>query len=100
MATYAELRNLLNDSALLNKVTVAVGVAAETIQNESGATANHANRLLWAKDAYSNPTGISRQVFWAVIIANRASTVVQIQAASDTAIQTNVDAVIDIFATG
>ncbi len=100
MATYTELRNLLIDSSLLNRVTVAVGVAAETIQNESGATPNHANRLLWAKEAYENPINIGKRILWSVVIANRASTVTQILEAGDTVIQANVDDVIDVFAVG
>ena len=46
MATYMELRGLFNDSDLDNKIEVACIVAAQTICNEDGGTANHANRLV------------------------------------------------------
>lgn len=100
MATYAELRNLLTDSSLTNKVTVAVGVAAETIRTEAAATTNHANRLLWAKRVFEDPVARAKEMLWAVVIANRAATVAQILTATDLVIQANVDAVVDIFATG
>lgn len=100
MATYAELYNLRNDSALRNKVVVAVIVAAETIMNEDGGTANHANRLIWAGSVFANPGFEADRMFMAVLAANSDLTVTQIQEASDAAIQTNVDAHIDLFATG
>ncbi len=100
MATYSELHSLIQNSELINKVTVAVGVVADAIRTELPATTNHANRLLWAKDVWEDPRGIARQIMWAVVIANRASTTTAILAATDAAIQSNVDAVVDIFATG
>jgi len=100
MATYTELRSILGDRSLLNRITVAVGVSAEAIRTESAATPNHANRLLWAKDVFVNPTQRAAEMQWAVIIANRTASTAQILAAADTAIQTNVDANVDVFATG
>ena len=55
MATYSELFDLRSDSDLRNKIAVAVIIAAETIRNESGATTNNANRLIWAKEASGRP---------------------------------------------
>lgn len=100
MATYAELYNLLDNSELQNRVAVGVGVAAEMIGNEDPATENHANRLLWAARAYSQPRQVAREMLWSVVIANRAYTIEQILAADDAAVQANVDAVVDLFATG
>lgn len=104
MATYDELFGLLHNTELLNKITVAVGVAADAIWNEDDVGApwvdnNHANRVVWAKTAYANPQVAARQVLWSVIIANRAATAEQIVGAADTAIQSNVNAVVDMFAT-
>jgi len=100
MATYEELFNLRNDTAFRNKVAVAIGVAADAIRVEDAGTANHANRLIWAKQALENPGRMAEQVHFSVLIANKAATVSAIQSATDSAIQANVDAVIDVFAQG
>lgn len=101
MATYEELYSLsTTDSALRNRVTAACIMAAETVMLEDGGTLNHANRLLWAKRAFANPKGEANLMFMAILAANAAATVAVIQAATDAAIQTNVDDHIDLFADG
>lgn len=100
MATYAELRALFNDpdTSLRGKVEVAVIVAAEAVVNEDGATANHANRVMWAAQAFSNPAAEAKKALMVVLAANKAATVAQITEATDPAIQSNVDAVVDVLA--
>lgn len=100
MATYAELFDLRNDSALKNRVSAAVIIAAETVMNELDTVPNHANRLIWAKGVFANPGTESDRMFMAVLAANSDASVAQIQGASDAAIQTNVDDHIDLFADG
>ena len=100
MATYEELYNLRTDSALKNKVTTACIMAAETVMNELVTVDNHANRLLWAKAVFANPKGEATRMFMAILAANAAADVAVIQAATDVAIQTNVDDHIDLFADG
>lgn len=100
MATYEELYNLRTDSALKNKVTTACIMAAETVMNELVTVDNHANRLLWAKAVFANPSGEANRMFMAILAANVAADVAVIQAATDVAIQTNVDDHIDLFADG
>jgi hypothetical protein len=100
MATYAELRSLFNHDATRNLIEVAIIVAAEKIRTEDAGTANHANRLLWAKAAFANPTGTAQQMLMALLATNRALTVPQITGATDAAIQTAVDAAINVFADG
>lgn len=100
MATYAELYNLHNDSGLKNKVAVAVLVAAEAIRIEDGGTTNHTNRLIWAASALQNPQSEAIRMYWSVLAANKDLSVAQIQGATDSAIQSNVDAAVDLFATG
>ena len=100
MATYTELYDLHNNSALQNRVRTACLIAAETVMNEDGSIPNHTNRLIWAKGVFDNPTGEAKRMYWAVLAANKDATVAQIQAATDTAIQTNVDDHVDLFATG
>lgn len=100
MATYAELYDLRNDSVLRNKITAATAIQADVIRAENGATVNHANRLIWAKRAFTNAGGVADELLWAVLAGNRTSTVAQIQGASDANILTAVAAVVDVFATG
>lgn len=55
MATYAELITASNNTALVSKIHVACFIAAETVRTEAPATANHANRLLWARQVFIDP---------------------------------------------
>ena len=101
MATYAELYGLMvGESALQNKIAVAVIVAAEAIRSEDGGTANHANRLLWAAAAFENPMGVARKMMMAVLAANSAVAVGAITGATDATILGAVNAAVDLFATG
>ena len=100
MASYQELFDLRRNQELLDKVTVAVIVAAETVFAEDGGTANHANRIIWAREASINPRAMAEVFMSAVLAANKAATVGNISGAADSAIQTNVDDVIDNFADG
>lgn len=98
MATYPELFGLQSSGDLRNRVAVAIIVAADAIRSESGATTNHANRLVWAEQAFSDPVAKSEQVLWAVLAANKDATVSNIENATDAALQANVDAVVDVLA--
>lgn len=100
MATYEELYNLRTDSALKNRVTTACIIAAEAVMLEDGGTANHANRLLWARAVFANPENEAERMFMAILAANSGLTKAAIQGATDSAIQTNVDDHIDLFADG
>ena len=99
MATYLELTGLIvSRGELVQKITAAVAIAADTIMNEASATPNHDNRLRWAKEAFVRPRAKADQMMAALIAQNKNATVAAIEAASDAAIQANVDAAIDIFA--
>ena len=98
MATYQELFDLYNNSAMLDRVSVAVAVAAETVMNESGATTNHANRYLWARQAMISPRDEAKKFLMVVLAANKGASVAAIQSATDAQIQTNIDAAIDLMA--
>ena len=100
MATYEELYNLRNDSALKNRVTSAVIIAAELVTNEDGATPNNASRLLWAKAVFANPRGEATRMYMAILAANSGAPVSAIQNATDAAIQANVNDHINLFADG
>lgn len=100
MATYAELLEANADTDLVNKVRVAVVVAATDIMLESDQTPNHANRLLWAKTVFSDPAIAGTKMMWPVLAQNRVATLAQITGASDEEVQTAVDNAVNVFAQG
>lgn len=100
MATYEELKTLESNSALQNKVEIAIWVAANAIAAEDDQTANHANRLKWAKSALRDPGGSKDDFLRYLLAANKAVAVATITAASDATVQTHVDAAVNIFADG
>lgn len=97
-ATYEEIAQLFAEGVHKNKIAVAVSAAALDILNEADTVPNHTERFAWAASAMSNPGGQASRFLIGVLTANRAATVTQIQNASDTAIQNNVNALIDVFA--
>ena len=100
MATYLELKELFVHSDLMDKMQVACLIAAETIRTEDVGTANHANRLIWAKKAFSGPSSVAPQMLMELLASNNALSTAGIIGATDAAIQTKVDAAVDIFADG
>ena len=88
MATYLELRRMITDSDLPNKVEVATIVFAQNLM--STGTPTTADKA-WASSVFSGPAAEGRKVLMAVIAANKASTIEQIQAATDEQIQNQVD---------
>lgn len=98
MASYIELRNLFNDSTLRNKVAVAVTIAAQGIIASSGTET--APRIAWAQRALRSPEPEAQVALMYVLAENSALTVAQINAASDTALQTAVNEAVDGLAAG
>ena len=98
MASYEDLFSEYQSDVLLKRVAVAILIAADTVLNEVDTTTNHVNRLVWARDAFINPENFARRFLAAILAANNGATIAQIQSSSDTQIQTNVDAAIDVFA--
>lgn len=100
MATYQELTNAENDSALQDKVRVAMTIAAIAIQSEDPGTTNHANRLVWAREVLKDPRAYVLPMLRAVLAINEDATLSTILNATDAAVQTNVDDSVDLFASG
>lgn len=100
MATYTELANLANNNTLLDKFTAAIAVQADVIRQEATGVTNHANRLIWAKQAFSDPRSMALKMTWAILAANAAVPLASIQSASDATILTAVAAAVDVFANG
>lgn len=93
MATYQELRALFNDSDLQEKVEVAVIIGANNLITGTP-TASETN---WAATAFSSTKQEANKALKAVLAENAGLTVAQIQAATDAAVQTNVNGVIPIL---
>lgn len=100
MATLSEIWTLLEDPSLKEKVASACLLAVETIRTEDAGTANHANRLKWAKAVLKNPVQAGDDMLKAVLAANGSASLATIQGASDSTIIGAVDAAINIFADG
>lgn len=98
MATLAELWTLLTEPNLQQKVSAACMVAAEAIRTEDAGTANHANRLKWAKKVLNDHVDAGADMLKAVVAANASLALAQITGASDAAIQAAVNNAVNIFA--
>ena len=89
MATYIELRQLMNDGDLPNRVTTATLVFAQKLL--AGPPVPSVADKAWANLVSANPDIEGRKVLMFVLAANKAFTMAQIQGASDEDIQTQVD---------
>ncbi len=105
MATLIELRNLMNDSDLRNKVTTAVIISADTVMRAADTAApfsqvagDHDKRVAWAKTAFENPEGEGRKFLMSVLASNKGATLAAITGATDADIQSNVDEAVDLLA--
>lgn len=98
MATYTDLRTLLNNSTLRNRVEIGCLVAAENIRAEGSAVDNHVNRLRWAKQVFMSSTSVAQNMYPALLAANHALSVGDILAVTDEQIQLAVNAAVDVFA--
>jgi len=98
MATYLELYTLRGNPDLKQKIAVALTVSADTISSELASVNGHDRRITWAKGVLDSLDREAEKALRMVLAANRTATVTQIKGVSDTAIQTNVDAIVDILA--
>jgi hypothetical protein len=104
MATYDELLAIVNGgpagAALYGRVKVACLIACEAIRNEMEATANHANRMLWAAEVLRDPDVQAKRMLLAVLAQNNAVPIASITGASDGVVQTAVNAAVNLIAQG
>ena len=95
MATYSELAGLQSESGFNDfreKVAVACVIKAQSLLDLSTPTANQVD---WAKATLSRPANAADSVLWYIVAANSSATVAQILAATDNAIQTNINSAVD-----
>ena len=100
MATYQELYTIRNHQALLERTAIAITIAAAAIRDEDSGTANHANRLIWAKEALQGPLSMAERMIFLLLADNKAFTVAQITGATDASLQTAVNAAVNLMAQG
>ena len=98
MATYLELLGAQNNDTLRQKVLVGCFIAAEKVRGEAAGTTNHTARLAWAKAVFANPERESERMIWAVLAQNAATPLASITGATDSQVQTAIDAAVDVFA--
>lgn len=100
MATYIELANIQSAagwSDFLNKVRVAAVLKAVALLDSATPTAA---QVAWAKSTLASPNQGGDDVVWYVIGANAGVALSSILAASDTAVQNNVNAAVDVITAG
>ena len=90
MATYIELRNVIDDDTLRNRTDVAVVVAANNLLTGTPTT----EEVKWAANVLGNPRSEGAKALRSVIAANKDATVEQITGATDAQLQANVDTVV------
>ena len=90
MASYQEIRDLANDSAMLNKVDVAVLIAANNLL----AGTPTADQQKWAANVFASPRVEANKAYRALLAEYNTATVATITGADDATIQTAVDAVV------
>lgn len=108
MASYSELLTALGNQDLKDKVTVAVLIVVDKVERGDDVgpefeAANHENRVIWARRIISDADGAAKEAarfFPLLVAANRTAALDAILAASDTAVQTNVEEAVDLFADG
>jgi hypothetical protein len=98
VATYPELLALAQNDDLRQRTRVAAVVAADVIRLEGSGVTNHTLRLAWAKRALEDPVAQGERLLWAVLAQNRALTAAQIVSATDSGLQTAVNAAVDLLA--
>ncbi len=92
MATLLELRGLFTNSDLQEKVESALIIAVQALLDGGTPTTDQQK---YAAAVFAKPAVEARKALMSVLAKNASATVTQIQEANDTAIQTNVNDVVD-----
>ena len=94
MATLINLWKASESDALRQKVQAAAAIAALGILQEATSTANHAARMVWAREAIAQPEKTGNAILWAVLAQFTADTAPEIGNKTDAEIQTAVNAAV------
>lgn len=95
MSLYSDIYALRYGGVITDRVVVAIANAATNVLNEAVATANHTNRVVWAKSALNDAPAMAEKMMWAVC-AN-ASLQSSGNAALDSDIQFVINSLVDTF---
>lgn len=95
MATLVELRQMHSNGDFKNKVTSAVVIAAYNLI-KTGTTPTTEEKA-FAVAVMASPDGVGERVAKMVLAANASATVAQIEDATDSAIQLNVDEIVPVI---
>lgn len=93
MATYLELEGLFSNGQLLKKVRAATIIYAEGIISGTPTTAQKA----WIARAFESPNAEARIILMGVLASKKSATKEQIETASDSDIQDQVDLIAPIL---
>lgn len=97
MASYSELYDVRSNTELLNRIVVAIVIKAQILIDLATPTAK---QIGWASSVLANPKGKADELFNYVLAKNNTLTVAQINAASDSAIQNQINAAVDAIIAG
>lgn len=100
MATFTELKAATSDPGLLDRIAVAVAIAAQGINAESAATPYHDRRKKWAADALRAPAYHAEQMVWALVAQYKDVPIAQITGATDAQLLAGVTAMLPMVAEG
>jgi len=78
------------------RCAAATAKAALDVLNEDPGTTNHANRLVWAKEALVNADTVAERMFWGIL--QNATIAAAGDEATDNDVQFVVNSLIDTFA--
>lgn len=62
-----DVYNLTENAEFKGRIAAAVAKAAYDILNEDAGTTYHAERVVWAKEAMSDPYGVADVIVWTVV---------------------------------
>lgn len=97
MASYSDLYAVTSDQGLLDRIAVAVAVAAHSINSESPATPYHDRRKRWARSALMSPRAFAEAAVWAIVAEYNDLTAAQIVAATDAQILSAVESILPVL---
>lgn len=89
---------VVGDNDFWRQVAGACMIAAMDIKDEDPETPNHANRLLWAASVNENAKSMARKMVKRVV--QDPTIAADVLTASDSQVQSVVNSLIDVYATG
>lgn len=96
MANLMDIYQLYHESSLKSRVEVAIAKAAVNIYKEAPATANHTERLAWAKTAIQNTKAETERFIWGILADSTIQTAGN--SATDAQVISAVNAIVTVLA--